>query len=417
MFPQKFLKNSLSRRFSRVRRNVAPVALAVVLLLAAVALLGPGSARAQSSSASQDKKPTQTAPPEAGGPTGDVGPIAVPRKGEEPPPAPPRRTPAAERTPEYSLSVNVPLVTLDVMVTAKDGHFIPGLKKEFFRIYEDGVPQKVSNFSQGEAPITAVLLVEFASNNYGFMLNDVLNASYNFAASLKKEDWVAVVSYDMKPEILVDFTQDKRAIYAALNSLRIPGFRETNLFDALYDTIDRIEGIEGRKYIILVSTGCDSFSKLTYDKILKKVQATQNISIYAIGVGQALREWADARGLTSYYLNCTGGPGDNTTTRIDFLQADNQMSTFARLTGGRAYFPRFQGQFPEIFADIGNSIRNEYTLAYHPTNPKLDGTYRKLKVELVDENGQPLKMRDEKGKEVKYTVIAREGYTAKHTVE
>jgi hypothetical protein len=106
-----------------------------------------------------------------------------------------------------------------------------------------------------------------------------------------------------------------------------------------------------------------------------------------------------------------------TINRLDFLQAENQMTTFARMTGGRAYFPRFEGEFPEIFNDIANSIRNEYALAYHPTNPKLDGTYRKLKVELVDETGKPLKVHDQHGKEVKYTIVAREGYTAKHQVD
>ena len=84
---------------------------------------------------------------------------------------------------------------------------------------------------------------------------------------------------------------------------------------------------------------------------------------------------------------------------------------------GKAYFPRFEGELPEIFQDIGQSIRNEYALAYHPSNPKLDGSYRKLKVEIVGPDGQPLKVTDQKGKDVKYQVIAREGYTAKHQVD
>ena len=88
-----------------------------------------------------------------------------------------------------------------------------------------------------------------------------------------------------------------------------------------------------------------------------------------------------------------------------------------RLTGGRAYFPRFQAELPEIFHDVIGDIRNQYNLAYHPTNPKLDGTYRKLKVEVVAPDGGQLKVKDQKGKDVKYNVVAREGYTAKHTVE
>ena len=102
---------------------------------------------------------------------------------------------------------------------------------------------------------------------------------------------------------------------------------------------------------------------------------------------------------------------------IDYLQADNEMRTFASMTGGRAYFPRFQAEFGEIFRDVGDDIRHQYSLAYSPTNTKLDGTYRKLKVQVVAPDGGPLKVKDQKGKDVKIEVVARDGYTAKHTVD
>ena len=93
------------------------------------------------------------------------------------------------------------------------------------------------------------------------------------------------------------------------------------------------------------------------------------------------------------------------------------MRTFAAMTGGRAYFPRFQGELPELFGDISNDIRNQYTISYSPTNSKLDGTYRKLKVQIVAPGGGPLQVKDQKGKNVKIEVVARDGYTAKHTVD
>ena len=352
----------------------------------------------------------QEAPAEAGGPQNDVGPYVVPKKKEEPPPPAPEKPKKIENMPNYSIKVDVPLVNLDVLVTTKDGQTIPGLKKENFKITEDGAPQQISTFSQTEAPITAVLLVEFASTNYYFMV-DTLNASYSFANTLKKDDWVAVISYDMKPQILADFTQDKGAVQAALNQLRMPGFAETNLFDALFDALDRVDRIAGKKYIILISTGVDTFSKLTLDKILKKVKATKDITIYPISVSWAEREWWESHGRAAPHG--MGIPVD----RMDYLQADNEMKTFASLTGGRAYFPRFEGELPEIFRDIASDIRNQYSISYHPTNTKLDGTYRKLKVELHAPDGGPLKVRDQKGKDVKLIVYAREGYTAKHTVE
>ena len=102
---------------------------------------------------------------------------------------------------------------------------------------------------------------------------------------------------------------------------------------------------------------------------------------------------------------------------LDYLQADNQMNTFARMTGGLAFFPRFPGEMPDIFHRINDSIRNQYLISYRPTNAKNDGTYRKLKIDLVDNEGKPLRMQDEKNKPLKYSVVARDGYKAKQQVE
>ncbi len=376
------------------------VAVALVLL---GAMFTAVVAQAQDSQ-SQQKPGAQQAPPAAGGPQGDIGPIAIPKKTDEPPPPPPPSPKNPEGMPDYSLSVNVPLVTVDAMVLTKDGQFIPGIPKGNFRVLEDGVQQQVVGFGQTQAPITAVLLVEF-SNTYYELMYKALQASYAFADSLQKEDWVAVVEYDMQTHILQDFTQDKGAIYGALNMLRIPGFSESNVFDALNDTIDRLDRIDGRKVIVLVGSGRDTFSKLTYDKILKKIKTTQNIQIFTVSTSQVLQIYLDA----NPYANLA---------RMDYLQADNQMQTFASLTGGRFYKPRFEGEYPGIFRDIGQSIRNQYTLTYHPTNRNMDGTYRKLKVELVDPaTGKPVVVKDQKGHDIKYQIIARQGYTAKNKVD
>jgi VWFA-related protein len=387
----------------------------LLLLTAAFAQDQTQTPSGQSQDQSQDQnsgKQKQDVPDDAGGPGGDIGPYAVPKKNAEtPPPPPPPVTPKkVEGMPDYSIKVNVPLVNVDVMVTTKNGQFVPGLKRENFRLFEDGSPQQISDFSITKAPITAVLLIEYGATNYRFMI-DALQASYAFAGTLQKNDWVAIAYYDMQPHILVDFTQDKRAIYGALNELRIPGFSETNEFDALYDTLDRLDRIEGKKYIILVSTGIDTFSRITLDTITKKIKDTPNVTIFPISVGWIIREMYEAQGRAAPHG--MGIPVSN----MDYLQADNEMRTFAAMTGGRAYFPRFQAEYGEDFQDIGNDIRNQYSLAYHPTNTKLDGTYRKLKVQVVAPDGGPLKVKDQKGKEQKIEVVARDGYTAKHTVD
>jgi len=387
----------------------------LALTVSLVLLFGitPASAQDQSQAPPQDNtqnggKPKQEVPAEAGGPTGDVGPYSIPKKNPEaPPPPPPPASPAkTEGMPDYSIKVNVPLVNVDVMVTTKSGQFVPGLKRDNFRLFEDGAQQQITSFNVSKAPITAVLLVEFASTRYSFIIN-ALQASYAFANTLTKDDWIAVSYYDMQPHILVDFTQDKKAVYGALNQMRIPGFSETNLFDALYDTLDRLDRVEGKKYIILVTTGFDSFSKLTLDKITKKVKDTKDVTIFPISVGQIARIMGRA-GNRSMGIHAS---------EMDYLQADNEMRTFAAMTGGRAYFPRFEAEYGEDFQDIGDNIRHQYSLSYHPTNSKLDGTYRKLKVEVLAPDGAPLKVKDQKGKDQKIDVVARDGYTAKHTVD
>ena len=107
------------------------------------------------------------------------------------------------------------------------------------------------------------------------------------------------------------------------------------------------------------------------------------------------------------------GRGDN----ITMLQADNEMRTFASITGGYSYFPRFPGELPDDFGEINQNIRSKYELVYRPTNTKQDGTYRKLRVELVDEEGHPLRIQDEKQKPLKYDILTRDGYRAKQEVE
>ena len=396
-----------SRRFgaSPAGLKVLLVSIAIMLLCGCVQLL------AQDQPAPAPSVNTPEPPPAAGGPQADVGPYAIPKKRDQPPLAlPPEKPSKIESLLDYSIHVNVPLVEIPVSVTTKEGQFISSLQKDNFRVYEDGVPQTISSFAVSQAPITAVLLVEFASTNYDFVI-DALRASYSFANTLKKDDWVAVVSYDIKPQTLLDFTQDKGAIFGALNQLRIPGFAETNLFDALYDTLDRMDRVEGHKYIILVSTGFDSFSKINLDQITKKIRSTHDVTIFPISVGWLARERYEATGRAAPHG--LGIP----ISRIDYLQADNELQTFARLTGGRSYQPRFEAEYPEVFHDIVGEIRNQYEISFRPTNSKLDGSYRKLKVEVVAPDGGALKVRNQKGKDVKFQVIAREGYTAKKTVE
>lgn len=383
-------------------------------LLIAFMLLGqnpaPGFAQQTSPQQQQTTQPPQDQTgPVDGGPNGDNGAIAIPKKSTPaatpaPPPPPPPKRQNPPGLGNLSLHVNVPVVTVDVGVILEKTHqFVPNLKEDNFRVFENGKPQEITHFQRIQAPITAVLLVEFASTSWWF-INDMENAAYSFSQQLRPDDYVAVVTYDMHTNILTDFTQNKSVVMSALNTLTIPTWSETNLFDAVYTTLDRLSRIPGRKYVILIGSGIDTFSKITLGKCLEKIKETPNVTIFTIGTGQFARIMAG------------GGMGMSGPREMTFLQADNQMRTFARMTGGMSFFPRFQGELPEDFAAINASIRNQYAITYTPTDQKQDGTWRKIHVELVDDEGHPLRMQDEKHHQLKYDVIARDGYRAKQEV-
>ncbi|MGB6973280.1 MAG: VWA domain-containing protein [Terracidiphilus sp.] len=402
------------------------LALAVVPLALAAAPLGRAQSTTDTTQQPQQTQQTQQTPqqpapqqpstiqpaPAAGGPAADNGVIALPRKKAPetaPAPAPERpkfKNPAG--TPNYTVRVDVPEVTVDVgVLLQKTGQFVPDLKPDNFRIYENGVAQKVIGFKRIEAPITALLLCEFSNNPFTYrFIYDMRNAAWNFAEQLRPQDYVALMTYDMNTTIWLDFTQDKRQLLGAINSLVIPGFSEYDMFDALNQAEDRLSRIPGRKYIILIGSGRDSFSRLTLDKILKKVKSTPDITIYTISTGGAMRAMTE------------GMPGMNNSIRdMNFLQADNELRTFSKLTGGMSFFPRFEGELPDDFGAINAAIRSKYQLVYQPSDAKQDGSYRKIQVELVDAEGRPLRFQDAKHHQLKYEILARDGYRAKEEVE
>ncbi len=330
-------------------------------------------------------------------PAGDLQALA---QAQQPPP--PQQPDKQEKKPqqpgEYAISVEVPLVTVDVVATDNSGNFITGLRKENFRVVEDGVAQTITNFAPTEAPITMVLLIEFSRLGYEYFQYKAREGAYDFLNQLNKDDWVALATFDMRPRIEVDFTRDKQEVKQTIARLGFPGFTEANLFDAVIDTLDRLQDVKGKKSIFILASGFDTFSKHTLDQALKRLQQT-DVTIFAVGVGRSFFEYYDARGAVS-------GPG-----RLGYYQAENQLRQFCLKTGGRAWFPRFDGELPSIFREVAASLRNQYSLGYIPTNKARDGKFRKIKVELVGPDGSPLIVHDQKGKNVKYVVYAREGYT------
>jgi VWFA-related protein len=319
----------------------------------------------------------------------------------------PKDAAAAGDVPTFRTTANT--VVVDVSVLDDKDNFLPRIPKENFRISEDGVPQQITQFGNTEAPITICMLIEFSGRFQAYWSSgwrETLQASYGFLQTLKPDDNVAVVTYDLRTTILSDFSPDKRNAEEAMARLRIPGFSESNVFDALTDMADRMTAIEGRKAILLIATGLDTFSKLTFDKARKSLQES-GVPIYTMSILQIARIGLEGRGgMGAQMMN------------MDFLQADNEMRTFSKETGGMSFFPRFAGEYPQVFRMIENAMRQQYSLTYHPTNLAKDGKFRRIKVELIDSaTNEPMRVLDAKNKPMKYRVIAKSGYKAPREVE
>jgi Ca-activated chloride channel homolog len=266
------------------------------------------------------------------------------------------------------LSIDVDLVNFDVIVADKNNTLIGGLEKGHFKVFDDGVEQTITSFGENKAPLTVVIMFEF-SKTLVYYLDDVFTPIVGFVNSLQEDDWAALVKVDLHTEILSDFTKNKSQIFRGLSDLRFATYNEVVLFDAIDEMLRRLEKIDGKKAIFVVATGFDTISRRTYGEVLKKAEASDTM-IYAVSMGQLYRLY------TENYRT----PMDN----MAFLTADNQLRSLSEVTGGQAFYPRFPGEYADIYDNISKQLRHQYSIGFAPTNAKKDGKLHKLRVEVVD---------------------------------
>ncbi len=293
-----------------------------------------------------------------------------------------------------SLSIDVDVVNVDVIVTDNSGNEVGGLTKSNFKVFDDNVEQTITNFSPTDMPLTVVILVEFGET-FGYFADNVVRPAAGFINSLRQNDWGALVAYDIRPEILTDFTKDKSQLFQGLQRLRMPAYRETCLYDAVWDTLDRLDNVDGKKAIFLLSTGLDTISKHSYPDLLKRARATG---------------YDDLSGQHGTYRIATMMEGRmGGMESITFLQADNVLRSLAEVTGGTAFYPKFIGEYPSIYNTVSTYLRNQYSLGFVPTNRKADGKFHKLRMSKVP----PARYRAISGKTcTKLKVNAKQGYYA-----
>ena len=303
------------------------------------------------------------------------------------------------------IRVNTTLVTLPVAVMDRDGRYIPNLRKEDFRLWEDGVEQDVAIFSSVDKPFSVVLMLD-TSGSTRFRLDDIQDAAITFVNQLRQDDRVMVVSFDDQVRVLTEFTSDRSRLRDAIRRTQ-PG-NGTKLYEALDLVMNqRLNNIEGRKAIVLFTDGVDTTSKhASYDSNIRDAEELDAL-IYPVqydtytdqgggsgwpGSGRLPNSNADILGqiLGGIFRKgggrSGGGGGGVGTSRREYELANRYLHELAQRTGARSYEADSTQNLSAAFANVANELRRQYTLGYYPKTPAQAGQRRQIRVRVNQPN-------------------------------
>jgi len=315
-----------------------------------------------------------------------------------PPAKPAEATPAEQQIQKSQTTIPVTVNLVDVLFTVLDrrNKLVPGLEKQDFKVLDDNVPQDVRYFSrQSDLPLRIGMLLD-TSNSIRDRLKFEQDAANNFLFSVLRhnKDEAFVMTFDDEPQVLQAFTGDAGLLRD--NILRTRAGGGTAVYDAIYQAClnelshpPRPPGDQPdvvRRVMILISDGEDNLSNHTRSEAIEMAQRT-SVVIYTISTST---EWVslddpskEKSGNRKYHLT----------------EGDKILQDLADETGGRSFYPYHVDDLDQSFQDIGEELRNQYSIAYNPTNHSVDGRYHKIKIETPDHKG--------------YQVRARRGYYAR----
>jgi VWFA-related protein len=274
--------------------------------------------------------------------------------------------------------------TLALYVTVEDGDkLIDGLSSENFRVIEEDKPRPF-RLEPPESPTSIALLVEHSRASW-YYYNDIVSAMQGFLNAAPEGNWYALATFAHQLEVEVDFTKDKGKLAAAYAGLGYPMWNEVDTYDAIHEMLEKMERLPGRRVLIVIGSGFDSFSSRTLDDVNMKIESV-NVLVYGIGAGSMLR---------GYYEPYLGS-----SARLDLLQAEAFLKMLADKSGGQAWFPRFETAFPDVLKGVMQMLEHQYKLVYESQLPP-DGRFHKIKVEAF---------RVENDKRHDYKVRVREGW-------
>jgi Ca-activated chloride channel homolog len=269
-------------------------------------------------------------------------------------------------------------VTLSVAVTDKGGQSVSGLRKEDFRVSENGVEQAVTSFSTEPGPVSWGIVFDRSSKVRSWMAKDFSDAALHMVAMGTPEDEMFVMAFADDVQTILDFTTDRDALASAVPTAPLGG--GAALYDAVAAALDRVKtGKHAKKVLVVVASGEDTASRINFSELASRAEGS-GVIIYSAGIFAPL---------TAKEQVARGG------------YPEGELKRLADLTGGSAHFPFSMKACAREMHKIGVEVSRLYTLGYTSTNAKADGKWRKVRV-AVERVGAP----------GKYTVRTRTGYHA-----
>lgn len=272
----------------------------------------------------------------------------------------------------FKVTVKVNMVNVPVTVRRKEGGFVKGLPQEAFRIYEDGVPQEISIFAQEGLP-THIALVLDISGSVNNAWGTIRYATLRFVEHLHPDDRFSLYTFNTQTRLKMDWGKKTDRMDEVLSSIYCTG--NTKVWDTVW-LVGRegFKGIEGKKAIIIMSDGMDNRSSKTYYESVEAAVRSE-AAVYVVSKTGALQQ------MYQYHKRTTGDPYEYFKPE-DFARADLALRNLAEKTGGRVLYPNGFGQLNDVYEEVIEELRNQYTLGYISNNPVNDGSYRNIEVRV-----------------------------------
>lgn len=299
-----------------------------------------------------------------------------------------------------TIRARVDRVNVGVIVTDSNGKFVEGLRRDDFHIFDNGTEQPLTNFAAVEEPAQVVLLIEAGPAVY-LLQGGHLQAANALLSGLSAGDRIAVVRYDEAPKPILGFTPDRMAAEDAFSQLQYNlGFGALNLSSSVHEVLDWLNKVQGKKTIVLLSTGVDTTERQQAAAVLQQLRIS-DVRLLTISLAMGLQ---DGRAAGKKKRRAPPPPE----LAEQFEQANGLLRQIADATGGRAYFPGNSKEFDAAYAEIAQLVRHEYSLAFAP--PIRDNQVHTIEVRI-----DPLKIPTAAAKASSYRLDHRRAYLAAAT--